>query len=153
MFSWFSSPLPVGSVAPPFMAPDQDGTVFILNQHRNKYVVLVFYPGDETPLCTKQLCEFRDRWDAIREAGAYVVGLNPSKDSSHTAFKEKHKLPFPLLVDHAKRVATMYNCNGPIVRRTVYVIDRDGRIAYGRRGKPSVDEILAVISPNTAPKA
>jgi peroxiredoxin Q/BCP len=150
MLSWFSSPLPVGSVAPPFMAPDQDGTVFILNQHRNKHVVLVFYPGDDTPICTKQLCELRDNYGALREAGAYVAGVNPAKDASHSAFKEKHKLPFPLLVDHGKRVATMYNCNGPLVRRTVYVIDRDGKIAYAKRGNPTVEEILTVMSPRTA---
>jgi peroxiredoxin Q/BCP len=150
MLSWFAKPLAVGSIAPPFMAPDQDGTVFILNQHRNKHVILVFYPGDDTMVCTKQLCELRDRWDLIRAAGGYVLGVNPAADASHTAFRQKHRLPFPLLVDHGKRVAKLYRCDGPIVRRTVYVVDRVGRIAYAQRGKPSVEEILKVL-PSAAP--
>jgi peroxiredoxin Q/BCP len=100
MLSWFSKPLPVGSIAPPFMAPDQDGSIFILNQHRDRHVILVFYPADDTPVCTRQLCELRDGWDRIQAAGGYVLGLNPAGDSSHTAFRKKHNLPFPLLVDY-----------------------------------------------------
>jgi peroxiredoxin Q/BCP len=124
------------------MAPDQDGTVFILNQHRNRTVILVFYPADDTPVCTTQLCEFRDQWDRIKEAGGYVVGINPAGEGRHADFRRKHNFPFPLLVDNAKRIAKLYRCGGPLVRRTVYVVDRAGRIAYARRGKPAVDEIL-----------
>ena len=65
MFSLFSKPLPVGSIAPQFLLPDEDGTVFVLNLNRNKNVVLIFYPGDETPVCRKQLCEVRDNWQRI----------------------------------------------------------------------------------------
>ena len=146
MLSWFSRPLAPGSEAPSFIAPDQEGSVFVLNQQRNKYVVLVFYPGDDTAVCTKQLCELRDNWDAISARGACVVGLNPQSESSHTGFRDKHQLPFPLLVDHGKRIARLYRCDGPIVRRTVYVVGKDGNILYARRGKPSVSEILAAIS-------
>jgi peroxiredoxin Q/BCP len=145
MFSWFSKPLPVGSEAPPFIAPDQEGSVFVLNQQRNKYVVLVFYPADDTPVCTRQLCEFRDNWGLIEEAGGFVVGLNPRGEASHTAFRDKHKLPFPLLVDHGQRIAGLYNCGGIVVRRTVYVVGKDGRIVYARRGKPAVEEIIEAI--------
>jgi peroxiredoxin Q/BCP len=150
MLSWFAKPLPVGSPAPPFISLDEEGSAFVLNQQRNKYVILVFYPGDDTPVCTRQLCEFRDQWSRIRERGGFVVGVNPRGESSHAGFKKKHNLPFPLLVDNGNRIARLYHCNGPIVRRTVYVIGKDGTILYGKRGKPSVDEILTALPQSAA---
>lgn len=145
MFSWFLKPLPVGAAAPPFLLPDEEGSVWSLNLNRNKVVVLVFYPADDTPVCTRQLCELRDGWDKIRARNGIVLGINPGNAASHRAFKEKHKLPFPVLVDNAKRVAKLYNAAGPIVRRTVYVIGRDGKILFSQRGKPSLGKILAAI--------
>lgn len=145
MLSWFSDPLPVGSTAPPFILPDQDGNVFVLNLNRNKAVVLVFYPADDTPVCTSQLCELRDDWSKLQEKGCFVAGVNPGNASSHTSFRAKHSLPYPLLVDNGKRVAKMYKCDGIAVRRTVYVIGRGGKILFAKRGKPSVNEILSVI--------
>jgi len=145
MVSWFSKPLTVGSAAPPFLLPDEEGTVFVLNLHRNKYVVLIFYPGDDTPICTKQMCEVRDNWEKLKAKGVHVVGINPQAAESHGEFRRKHRLPFPLLVDSGKRVARLYNAAGLAVRRTVYVIGKDGRILMGRRGRPSVEEILAAI--------
>lgn len=145
MFSFLQKPLAVGTPAPPFIAPDEEGSVFVLNLNRNRYVILVFYPGDDTAICTKQLCEMRDGWDKIRDKGGLVVGINPGDAGSHKAFKTKHNYPFPLLVDNAKRVAKLYNCGGAIVNRTVYVVGRDGNILYAKRGKPSLDEILAAI--------
>ena len=143
MFSWFRDPLPVGSPAPPFTAPDQDGPVFVLNLNRNKTVILIFYPADNTPTCTKQLCEMRDAWETVQARGGYVAGINPGDAASHQGFRDKHNLPFPLLVDSGKRIAKLYNCGGLIVKRTVYVIGKDGKIVYARRGKPLVEEILA----------
>ena len=119
--------------------------MFVLNLHRNKYVVLIFYPADDTPTCTAQLCELRDNWDRVKARGGHVVALNPGNGESHTGFRKKHDLPFSLLVDHGKRVAAMYHCDGPIVRRTVYIVGTDGKILFAKRGKPSVDEILAAI--------
>ncbi len=145
MFSLFSKPLPEGSIAPPFVLPDEDGTVFVLNLNRNKYVVLIFYPGDETPVCRQQLCEVRDNWQRLQEKGAYVVGINPQSAQSHAKFRKNHSFPFPLLVDNSKRVSTLYNAGGLIVKRTVYVIGKKGEILMARRGRPSVDEILAAI--------
>jgi len=145
MFGLFTKPLPVGSPAPPFILPDQEGRVFVLNMHRDKHVILVFYPADHTPTCTRQLCEMRDEWQRITQRGGYVVGINPGDETSHRSFKEKLKLTFPLLVDYEKRVAALYRCGGLIVKRTVYVVDHNGKIAYVRRGKPSVDEILAAM--------
>lgn len=144
--SLFQDPLPVGSPAPPFILPDENGDVFVLNLNRNKYVVLVFYPGDDTSICTAQLCELRDNWERVCSRGAIVLGINPADAASHQGFKKKNNYPFPLLVDSGKRVARLYNSGGTLAtKRTVYVVGRDGRIIFARRGKPSVDEILAVI--------
>lgn len=146
MFSLFSKPLPAGTPAPPFICPDDDGSVFILNQQRGKFVVLVFYPRDETPVCTAQLCELRDRWNAIRSRNAVVYGVSPGGAERHRRFRERHQFPFRLLVDDSQRVAKLYRANGLLlVKRTVYVIDPKGVICYSRRGKPPVDEILAAI--------
>ncbi|MBM3739730.1 MAG: peroxiredoxin [Acidobacteria bacterium] len=146
MLSWFSGLLPVGSEAPGFILPDQEGAVFVLNLNRNKNVVLVFYPGDNTPVCTAQLCEIRDDWGKLQAAGVTVLGINPGAAEKHKGFRAKHSLPFPLLVDNGKRVAKLYHCDGPIVRRTVYVIGKGGKIAFAKRGKPPVSEILGAIS-------
>jgi peroxiredoxin Q/BCP len=141
----FSKPLPTGSTAPPFLLPDENGDVFALNLNRNHYVVLVFYPADDTRICTRQLCELRDNWERVRAKGGFVVGINPAGAPSHEAFKKKHGYPFPLLVDSGRRVARLYQCSGLVVKRTVYVVGKDGKILFARRGKPSVDEILAAI--------
>lgn len=143
--SLFKQPLPVGSDAPPFILPDENGDVFILNQQRHHYVVIIFYPGDDTSICTQQLCELRDNWERVQARDAVVVGINPADAASHGAFRKKHSYPFPLLVDSGKRVARMYNAGGLAVRRTVYVVGKDGKILFARCGKPSVDEILAAI--------
>jgi len=143
--SLFKDPLPIGTDAPPFILPDENGDVFVLNQNRNKYVVLVFYPADDTPVCTSQLCELRDNWERLAARGVIAVGINAADAASHDAFKKKHNYPFPLLVDSGKRVAKLYHAGGLLARRTVYVVGKDGKLLLGKRGKPSVDEILAVI--------
>jgi thioredoxin-dependent peroxiredoxin len=143
MLSWFDDPLPVGSEAPPFLLPDETGNVFALNLNRNKVVVLVFYPADDTPVCTKQLCALQENWGQLREHNILPIGINPGDAASHQRFKSKFGYEFPLLVDAGKRVAKLYHCTGPIVRRTVYVIGRDGKIKFAQRGNPGVSEILA----------
>jgi peroxiredoxin Q/BCP len=145
MLSWFIKPLAVGTPAPPFLLPDQDGDVFVLNLHRNKYVVLIFYPADDTPVCTSQLCEVRDNWERLRAKGAHVMGINGGNAESHKGFRAKHQLTMPLLVDAGQRVARLYHAGGAVIRRTVYVIGKDGKILFAKRGKPSVEEILAAI--------
>ncbi|MCW5979539.1 MAG: peroxiredoxin [Bryobacteraceae bacterium] len=146
MFAWlFSEPLKPGTPAPPFICRDEKGNVFILNQQRGKNVVLVFYPSDNTPVCTKQLCEFRDKWEQVLARNAVVYGVNPGLAEKHAGFREKHQFPFPLLVDDSQRVAKLYKASGLIVKRTVYVIDPQGTIAYGKRGKPPVEEVLAAV--------
>lgn len=144
MLSWmFSKPLAAGTPAPPFILPDEEGSVFVLNQHRNKNVILIFYPGDETPVCRAQLCEARDRWELVRQRDATVVGINPQSAASHSRFRQRRQFPFPLLVDNGQRVAKLYHASGLFVRRTVYLIGKDGLVRFARRGKPPIEEVLA----------
>ena len=144
MFGWlFSDPLAVGTAAPDFTAVDQDGKSITLSKLRGKNVVLVFYPGDDTSVCTKQLCEIRDNWKAYQAKDVLVFGINGQKAESHTEFKKKYNFPFPLLVDAGQKVCELFHTNGLIVKRTVYLIGKDGTIRYGQRGKPSPNEVLA----------
>jgi len=142
--SWlFSDPLSPGVRAPDFSLPDDQGHVVTLSKLHGQRVVLVFYPGDNTPGCTKQLCEFRDNWTKVKEAGVEVFGVNPQSAVKHERFRTKFNFPFPLLVDSGQKVAALYNANGLIVKRTVYGIDRDGVIRFSRRGKPTPSEVIA----------
>jgi peroxiredoxin Q/BCP len=144
MLGWlFSDPLPVGSKAPDFALPDDSGATVQLSSLRGKNVVLVFYPGDDTSTCRKQLCEFRDRWEQAKMRNVVVYGVNPQSAGSHRSFRDKHKFPFPLLVDKGQRMGALYHANGLIVKRTVYLIGPDGTILYARRGKPAPEEVLA----------
>jgi peroxiredoxin Q/BCP len=144
MLSWlWSDPLPVGSKAPLFTLQDEAGQTVTLAALRGRNVVLVFYPGDDTPTCTKQLCEFRDKWEKARAKNTVVYGVNPRGVSSHRKFRDKFRLPFPLLVDAGQRVGALYHTNGLIVKRTVYLIGPDGMIRYARRGKPDADQVLS----------
>src|ERR1700682_3813811 len=144
MLSWlFSDPLKVGDDAPGFALPDQDGKIVSLESLRGKNVVVVFYPADETTICTRQLCEFRDNWDAAQEKNTVVLGVNPAGPQKHAAFRAHHHFPFPLLVDKGQQTAAKYQANGLIVKRTVYLIGKSGKIRYARRGKPAPEEVLA----------
>jgi thioredoxin-dependent peroxiredoxin len=144
MFSWlFSDPLAVGTQAPDFTVRDDGGKTVSLAALKGKNVVLVFYPGDDTSVCTAQLCEFRDRWDRAKAKNTVVYGVNPANERSHASFRGKYKLPFPLLVDTGRKLCDLYQTNGIIVKRTVYLIGPDGKIRYAKRGKPGVEEVLA----------
>jgi thioredoxin-dependent peroxiredoxin len=144
MLSWlFSDPLPVGAEAPEFALPDERGKTVRLSSLRGRNVVLVFYPGDDTPTCRKQLCEFRDRWSDARKRNATVFGVNPWSGDRHARFREKFQFPFPLLVDEGQKVAELYRAGGLVVKRTVYLIGPDGKIRFARRGKPSPEEVFA----------
>jgi peroxiredoxin Q/BCP len=144
MLSWlFSDPLPLGTTAPDFTLQDQDGNSVSLAQHRGKNVVLVFYPGDDTGVCTKQLCEFRDTWAFAKQKNAVVYGLSPQSTASKAKFRKKYDFPFPLLSDPGQRVGQLYQTRGLISKRTVYLIGPDGLIRYAKRGKPEPAEVLA----------
>jgi len=144
MLGWlFSDPLPVGSPAPEFSLPDDTGATVSLASLRGKNLVLVFYPGDDTYTCTRQLCEFRDRWEQAKARNVAVYGVNPQSAGKHKSFRSKYHFPFPLLVDQGQQVGKLYHTSGPIVKRTVYLIGPDGTILYAKRGKPDPDEVLA----------
>ena len=144
MLSWlFSDPLPVGATAPVFTALVDAGRTVTLSALRGRNVVLVFYPGDDTPGCTKQLCQFRDDWSQAAARRVEIFGVNPQNAKHHQKFREKFRFPFPLLVDAGRTIARLYHCHGPIVKRTVYLIGPDGTILFSRRGMSPPAEVLA----------
>lgn len=145
MLSWlFSDPLPVGSDAPSFEAKDERGNTVSLHQFRNeKNVVLIFYPADDTPGCTKQACQIRDSWPEVNTRDVVVFGVNSNNATSHRKFREKYRIPYPLLVDQGKKISNRYNTGGLITRRTVYLIGKDGKILFAQRGMPSPQEIIS----------
>jgi peroxiredoxin Q/BCP len=130
--------LSIGSKAPAFSLPADDGTTVSLESLAGRAVVLYFYPKDDTPGCTVEACEFRDRWAEVRKAGAVVLGVSPDPVTSHVKFKKKFNLPFPLLADVDHSVAEAYGAWGEKsmygrkykgILRTTFVIDGNGRIA------------------------
>ncbi len=140
-----------GDLAPDFTLQDQSGESVTLSSFRGrKSVILVFYPGDSTPLCTAQLCEFRDAYEDLAACGAAVFGVNPRSAESHRRFMRRNEFPFPLLVDEGARVSRLFGTAwgfGPIqvTLRGVVAIDQDGRIVYAQPGKPPVAEIHDVL--------
>lgn len=139
--------LKTGSKAPDFTLNDEKGTIVILSSFIGKHhVVLIFYPGDETPGCIKQLCAIRDDYSKFIEKGALVFGVNPAGKESHGHFVEKRRFQFPLLIDEGGAVAKAYGCKGIfMIQRTVYVIDKQGVISFAKRGKPPISEILSAV--------
>ena len=148
-----TSHLQEGSNAPEFVLPDGDGATWRLSDHRGKVVVLLFYPGDETPICTRQMCSVRDRWEDYVATGAEVVGISTNSVESHKNFAEHHSLPLRLLADVDRKVADLYGANSMIpgkVARSVFVINPDGVITYRDVRplglfKPKDDDTIAAI--------
>jgi thioredoxin-dependent peroxiredoxin len=141
----------VGDRAPDFELEGTDGT-FRLSDHRGERVVLLFYPGDNTPVCTKQFCSYAERADDMHDLRATVVGISSQDVDSHQEFQAKHSIPVPLLADTDKSVAKAYGASAPMVgtRRAVIVVDEDGIIRHHfvhRLGLDfqTVDEIRAVL--------
>lgn len=135
-----------GEPAPTFELPDQDDRPVALADVRGRRVVLFFYPKDDTPGCTTQACGLRDGWDEIETTGALVFGISPDPPASHTAFREKFGLPFPLLADTDHAVAeaygvwvekSMYGKRYMGVERSTFLIDADGTVErVWRKVKP-----------------
>jgi peroxiredoxin Q/BCP len=144
MFSWlWSDPLPSGSAAPDFSLPDESGRLVRLAELRGRNVVLVFYPGDDTPGCTRQLCQFRNCWSEAQSRGVEIFGVNPQSARHHAEFRRKYGFPFRILVDRGQKMGKPYRTNGLIVKRTVYLIGPDGTIRFSRRGMPAPHEVLS----------
>jgi peroxiredoxin Q/BCP len=123
----------IGSKAPDFTLPDEEGNDWSLGDHLGKVVALLFYPGDNTPVCTNQLCSVRDNWDDYKETGAVVVGISTDSVESHSGFAMDHRLPLTLLADESGEVIAKYGVKSWIPgksARAVTVIDASGNIAY-----------------------
>jgi peroxiredoxin Q/BCP len=143
----------VNTPAPDFTLKDGNGNDWRLSDHRGKVVVLLFYPGDETPVCTRQMCSLRDRWSDYLVTGAEVVGISSDSVDSHKAFAANHNLPLRLLSDPDRAVATLYRAKSIIpgrVARSVFVIDAKGILRYSDVRplglfKPKDDDNIAAI--------
>ena len=146
--------LAAGDSAPAFDLKDQDGDAHSLEGYRGQTVVLYFYPRDDTPGCTKQACGFRDSFDAIREEGAVVLGVSTDTAASHTKFRAKYDLPFPLLVDEDAKVATAYGAWGEKtlygrtsigMTRSTFIIGPDGVLTKVWKRAKAADNAEAVL--------
>lgn len=150
-----------GAPAPLFTLPDQDGKPVSLADFAGRWVVLYFYPKDDTPGCTKEACSFRDSYGALQAKGAVVLGVSGDSATSHRKFADKYGLPFPLLADTDHEVARAYGAWGTkrmygkeyegLIRSTV-VIDREGKVAHvWPKVKPEGhgEEVLAWLEAHT----
>ncbi len=126
-----------GKKAPDFTLPDQNGNKVKLSDLKGKYVVLYFYPKDDTSGCTKEACNFRDAFPKFQNIDAVILGVSPDSIASHKKFAEKYKLPFQLLADEDKKVVekygvwkekSMYGKKYMGVERTTFIIDPEGKI-------------------------
>lgn len=121
----------VGDRAPDFELPGTGGKTYKLSDYRGRKVILAFYPGDFTTVCTKQFCSYRDQGERLDGLGADVLGISPQSVDSHERFTEEKKLNVPLLADEGKSVAKAYGVlAGPMVRRAIFVIDEEGVIRH-----------------------
>ena len=142
----------VGNLAPDFSLPGTGGHTYSLSQFKGQVVVVVFYPGDDTPVCTKQLSSYNNELSAFDNVGAQVLAISAQDLKSHEQFASKHGFKFPLLADTDKAVANLYGTVGPLgfARRSVFVVDAQGIIRYAHRAIAgltfrSVDELVGVI--------
>jgi peroxiredoxin Q/BCP len=128
-----SNKLNLNQPAPDFTLKDGNGDDWRLTDQRGKVVVLLFYPGDETPVCTRQMCSVRNRWDDYQATGAEVVGISTDSIESHRNFAAHHDLPLRLLSDADGKVSVLYGARSLIpgkVARSVFVIDAEGMLRY-----------------------
>ncbi|MEO6589819.1 MAG: peroxiredoxin [Pyrinomonadaceae bacterium] len=143
-----------GDNAPDFTLNDGNGNDWNLSEHFGKTIVLLFYPGDNTPVCTKQLCSVRDNWDDYNKSNALIVGISTDSVESHKSFAEKYNFPFTLLSDKTGKVIEMYDVKSWLpgrAARAVVVIDKNGKIAYYKVQavslfRPDDAEVLAAIA-------
>ena len=134
-----------GRKAPAFTLRDAEGNKVALKDYLGKDVILYFYPRDDTPGCTKEACGFRDLWKKIGKQGAVVLGVSPDDPASHAKFRDKYRLPFPLLSDPDKKVMEKYGAWGEktlygrkttgVIRSTVW-IGPDGKVRKHWRKVP-----------------
>jgi peroxiredoxin len=139
-------------IAADFTLPSTDGEITLSERLSRGNVLLVFYPGDDTPVCTRQLCDYRDNLTIFSDLAVDVLAINSQSLESHQRFAKRHALPFPLLSDEDKTVCRSYGAVGLLgtTKRALVLIDRDGRIRWRCTDLPifrrSAEEIREVIS-------
>jgi peroxiredoxin len=135
----------VGDPAPDFTLPSTQGEVSLAALLAKGAVLLVFYPGDDTPVCTKQLCDYRDNPGVFAELGVQVVAINPQSIDSHRGFAARHQLPFPVVSDQGGTVCRQYGALNflGMARRALVLIGRDGRIKWRRTDFPIFHQTAA----------
>ncbi len=147
------SKISTGADARDFTLKDGEGNDWSLSNYKGHTVVLLFYPGDNTPVCTAQLCSVRDHWSEYQATGAEVVGISTDTVESHKGFAEKNELPLRLLSDADLKVSEMYDMKSWLPGRSargVVVIDKSGKVAYHKVQalslfKPADEDVLAAI--------
>lgn len=123
--------LKAGDPAPEFELPGTGGRTYCLSDYRGEKVILAFYPGDFTAVCTRQFCSYRDQGERLDQLDATVLGISSQSVDSHERFVKEKSLNVPLLADEDKEVARAYGVlAGPVVRRAVFVIDEEGVIRH-----------------------
>ena len=128
-------PVDVGDLAPDFTLPGTSNKSYSLSQFRGQTVVLVFYPGDDTLVCTKQLCAYNNELSQFSNVNSQILAISAQDIASHEAFSAKQGYKFPLLSDTDKSVASLYSVVGllGLPKRSVFVIDANGVIKYAHR--------------------
>jgi peroxiredoxin len=128
----------VGERAPDFTLDSTQGEITLSKLLEKGSVLLVFYPGDDTPVCTKQLCDYRDNLSVFQGLGVQVVALNPQSKASHEKFASKHRLPFPVATDEGGAVCRQYGATGRfgMTRRALVLVGSDGRVRWRRTDFP-----------------
>lgn len=144
--------LEVGARAPDFTLPSTEGAIRLSERLKTRAVLLVFYPGDDTPVCTKQLCDYRDHLSLFGDLGVDVLAVNPQSLESHERFAKKHGLSFPLLSDADRVVCRHYDAVGLLgmTKRALVLIGKDGTIRWRRSDLPifrrTAEQLREVIS-------
>ncbi|ULL14636.1 peroxiredoxin [Paenibacillus sp. H1-7] len=140
--------LMIGEQAPAFEADSTLGPIRLNDYLGKQPIVLIFYPKDETPICTKQLCAVRDSKAEYAKYDALVLGINPASVEEHRKFSQKFMYDFPLVSDHEERIRQLYDVGKVFLlgqQRVVYVIASDGTIVYAKKGNRPTSEIMAVL--------
>ena len=145
-------PLKEGDALPAFTLKDQDGHIFNSTDFVGKEILVIyFYPKDESMVCTKEACAFRDSYDQFIKTGAKIIGINDGSVASHKAFQQHHKLPFTLLSDPGNKVYDLFGIKGKLFLpgRKTFVVDLKGKIVYTHEaflaGQEHADETLKFI--------
>lgn len=139
--------LALGTKAPSFAAESTQGVIRLEDELGKRPIVLIFYPKDETPICTKQLCAVRDSKTQYAKYNALVLGINPGSLEEHQRFANKFMYDFPLVADRDESIQKQYDVGQTLFgllgqQRIVYVIGRNGTIVYAKRGNRPTAEIL-----------